>query len=354
MLEIQAVRKSFGLATVLAGVDLRIGAGELFSLLGPSGCGKTTLLRILGGFERPDAGEVRLDGARIDHLPPNKRPCHMVFQRYALFPHLDVRRNVGFALELTRLPRAEIDRRVDEALALVEMQELASRRVPTLSGGQQQRVALARAIASRPRFLLLDEPLSALDLKLRQRMQVELVHLQRRLSITFVFVTHDQEEALTLSDRVAVMRAGRIEQIGAPQEVYRRPSSAFVAGFIGQANELEGRLVGPGAADVDGIGVLPVVASGVGVGQKLRVLVRPEHLRLGARGDRAAIDVLVEDLLFKGPHVEAIVRPRVRPEVALSVHVPGVEAAGLRSGEGASLHWPGEAACAFAAEPPCT
>ena len=239
MLCIQGVTKSFTGQTILQNTDLQVKRGEFFSLLGPSGCGKTTLLRLLAGFEQPDTGAISLGDLRLDLLPPHRRPVNLVFQKYALFPHLNVRQNVAFGLEMKKVPSLEIRSRVDEALSLVRMDSFADRSISTLSGGQQQRVALARAIVNRPEVLLLDEPLSALDLKLRQQMHVELIELQKRLGSTFIFVTHDQEEALTLSDRIAVMNHGVIEQVGTPREIYENPSSAFVARFIGSVNELD-------------------------------------------------------------------------------------------------------------------
>ena len=235
------VRKNFGETVAVDGVSFDVAAGEFFSILGPSGCGKTTTLRLLAGFERPDAGEILLNGERIDDLPPWERPLAMVFQSYALFPHLSVVRNVAFGLERRKLPRAEIDARVRSALELVRLDPAVfGRRSPRqLSGGQRQRVALARALVLEPPVLLLDEPLGALDRKLRKEMQAELRALNRELGTTFVYVTHDQEEALAMSDRVAVMAEARIEQVGSPTDVYERPRTAFVAGFLGETNVFE-------------------------------------------------------------------------------------------------------------------
>ena len=243
MLELKDLSKNFGEFQALQSTDLTIREGEFFSLLGPSGCGKTTLMRLLGGFEQPTRGQITLDGQRIDQLAPNVRPFNMVFQRYALFPHLDVFENVAFGLRVKRERPSLVLTRVEEALGLVRMETFAKRRVSTLSGGQQQRVALARALINRPRVLLLDEPLSALDLKLRQQMQLELLDLQKKLKHTFVFVTHDQQEAMTLSDRIAVMNHGVIEQLGTPQEIYAQPKTAFVAGFIGTMNSIKVELI---------------------------------------------------------------------------------------------------------------
>lgn len=239
--EFQNVTKRFGATVALDGVSLSIRRGEFLTLLGPSGCGKTTLLRLIAGFERPDEGVVLLDGADVTDLPAYRRNVHTVFQHYALFPHLSVARNVSFGLERKGLSREKIRQRIVEALDLVRLPDLADRMPSQLSGGQQQRVALARALVLEPRVLLLDEPLAALDRKLRETMQLELKDLQRRLGISFVFVTHDQDEALAMSDRIAVMNGGRIEHLGTPTEVYERPRTRFTADFVGVSNILEGQ-----------------------------------------------------------------------------------------------------------------
>ncbi len=236
MIRLSGVAKSFGGPAAVDGVDLEIGEGEIFCLLGPSGCGKTTLLRLIGGFEAPDAGTIELDGKDVTQAPPWARPVNTVFQSYALFPHLDVARNVRFGLETLDMTDAERDARVAEMLALVKLGDFAKRKPSQLSGGQRQRVAIARALARHPRVLLLDEPLSALDRKLREETRLELVELQARLGIAFVFVTHDQDEAMAISDRVGVMEKGKIVQIAAPTELYERPASKFVAEFVGRVN----------------------------------------------------------------------------------------------------------------------
>lgn len=241
-IEIRSIDKTFGQGAssfhALRDIDLTIATGEFFTLLGPSGCGKTTLLRVIAGFEQPTAGSLRINGAEVAGLGPNRRPVNTVFQSYALFPHMTVAQNIGFGLKMQGRPRAEIEATTAEMLRLVKMEAMASRKPSELSGGQQQRVALARALAPRPRVLLLDEPLSALDLKLRKEMQSELKRLQVETGITFVFVTHDQEEALTMSDRIAVMNQGRIQQLGTPHEIYNQPLNRFVADFIGETNLL--------------------------------------------------------------------------------------------------------------------
>jgi len=232
------VRKSYGHVAAVAGVDLTVEEGEFFTLLGPSGSGKTTLLRLIAGFERPDAGRIELGGRDVTSVPPHQRETNTVFQDYALFPHMTVGDNIGYGLRVKGVPRAERRKRVERALRMVRLVGLDARRPNQLSGGQRQRVALARAVVNEPEVLLLDEPLGALDLKLRQEMQLELKRIQKEVGITFVYVTHDQEEALTMSDRVAVMSNGRIEQIGPPVDVYERPATEFVAGFIGISNLL--------------------------------------------------------------------------------------------------------------------
>ncbi|MFB7733196.1 ABC transporter ATP-binding protein [Streptomyces sp. NPDC056112] len=237
---LQGLRRTFGETAAVAGVDLEIRDGEFFSMLGPSGSGKTTVLRLIAGFEAPDAGRVELAGQEVTGLAPFERDVHTVFQDYALFPHMTVEQNVGYALKIRKVPKAERLVRARKALAEVRLDGYGGRRPAELSGGQRQRVALARALVGRPRVLLLDEPLGALDLKLREQMQVELKALQREVGITFVFVTHDQEEALTMSDRIAVFHQGRVEQVGTPAEIYERPATPFVASFVGTSNLLEG------------------------------------------------------------------------------------------------------------------
>jgi spermidine/putrescine transport system ATP-binding protein len=292
MLEVKDLSKKYDQQWVLRGVQLTVPEGEFFSILGPSGCGKTTLLRLLAGFEVPTVGEVWQAGVRIDRLPPHQRQFNTVFQRYALFPHLNVWENVAFGLRMKKVSSKEIGQRVLEALALTQMESFSKRSIATLSGGQQQRVALARAIVNRPKILLLDEPLSALDLKLRRQMQVELLALQRRLKHTFIFVTHDQEEALTLSDRIAVMNSGKIEQVGTSHEIYENPKTQFVAEFIGSMNCFEARVREVRADEVvlDGVGKKPIVARlpkedsrhlfDFAPSSLARLMVRPERLKI--------------------------------------------------------------------------
>jgi len=274
----------FGDTTVLRDVSLEIGDRELFFLLGPSGCGKTTLLRIIAGFCRPDTGELWFGDCRMDHVPPHRRNTGLVFQNYALWPHLTVAQNVAYGLEVRRLPRAERQRRLAEVLSIVQMQDLADRTPAQLSGGQQQRVALARALIIQPDVLLLDEPLSNLDARLRLELRDEIRRIHRQTRITTIYVTHDQKEALSMADRLAVLRAGVVEQVGEPREIYRRPATRFVAEFVGETNWLAGRMrsAGPGPVEVElrGGGVLQVEAPGpVRAGQPVVVGFRPEAVR---------------------------------------------------------------------------
>ncbi|HEY9539958.1 MAG TPA: ABC transporter ATP-binding protein, partial [Kiloniellaceae bacterium] len=286
-IEVRGLSKTFGAGEeavhALDNVSLTIRENEFFTLLGPSGCGKTTLLRLIGGFEQPSGGEIFLQGSPLGGLPPFKRPINTVFQSYALFPHLTVGQNIGFGLEMLGRPREQRAQRVEQMLALVKLAGYANRRPAQLSGGQQQRVALARALASEPRVLLLDEPLSALDLKLRKEMQIELKRLQTETGITFVFVTHDQEEALTMSDRIAVMDQGHILQIGAPTEIYEHPQRRFVADFIGETNFLQGRIEIAGSAAMARLAcgsTLPLdgqASVAAGNGEAVSLAVRPER-----------------------------------------------------------------------------
>ena len=289
---------SAGSVRALDGVSVGIRANEFFTLLGPSGCGKTTLLRLIAGFETQDSGTIAVDGRSLDGLPPYRRPVNTVFQSYAVFPHLMVAENVAFGLEMQRRSRAEIASRVGEMLALVKLEGLETRRPAQLSGGQQQRVALARALATRPRVLLLDEPLSALDLKLRTEMQLELKRLQHEVGVTFVFVTHDQHEALTMSDRIAVMRTGRILQVGTPEEIYEYPSERYVADFIGETNLLDAARIGPTRFRL---------ASGVEIeteepgplADKVTLVIRPERALLAPLGGSALL-ARVEQVVYVG------------------------------------------------------
>ncbi|MFF3906494.1 ABC transporter ATP-binding protein [Streptomyces sp. NPDC001848] len=296
-----------GDTAAVRGVNLTIGDGEFFSLLGPSGCGKTTTLRMIAGFEEPSSGQILLHGRDMVGVAANRRDINMVFQSYALFPHLSVADNVAFGLRRRRVPKDEIHDRVDRILNTVELADKADRRPRELSGGQQQRVALARALVNRPRALLLDEPLGALDLKLRQSMQLELKRIQREVGLTFIYVTHDQAEALTMSDRIAVMNGGLIEQVAPPQEVYERPATAFVAGFIGTSNLISGRLTstGPegGVIDLDdGQRITVPVSAAPGAGADVRLTVRPEKITMttGPTGAASRVRGTVREVVYLG------------------------------------------------------
>jgi spermidine/putrescine transport system ATP-binding protein len=307
MVELRGVTKRFGSFTAVNDVSLSIDAGEFLTLLGPSGCGKTTLLRMIAGFETPDAGTILLNGQDVTPLAPYQRNVNQVFQSYALFPHLTVRENIGFGLRMQKLPKPECDRRVAETVALVALEGFEMRKPHELSGGQRQRVALARALAPRPSVLLLDEPLSALDAKLRRAMQLELKRLQRQLGMTFVFVTHDQEEALTMSDRIAVVNQGRIEQLGSGDAIYHRPKTPFTADFVGQTNLLPVEFV---SADAGGVCVrtegglqLVVQAGGWAPGAtRALISIRPEKIHVSKQRIDAenVFQARVDEEVFKG------------------------------------------------------
>lgn len=338
--ELREISKRFGQTLAVDRVTLQIYKGEFFSLLGPSGCGKTTTLRIIAGFERPTSGELFINGRRATETPPQERDVNLVFQHYALFPHLTVEQNVAFGLEMQKLPRATIRERVGKVLELVRLDGLGSRFPSQLSGGQQQRVALARALVPEPSVLLLDEPLGALDLKLRQEMQLELKRLQRELKITFLYVTHDQEEALKLSDRLAVMHGGRVLQVGTPQEIYERPATRFVADFIGESNFLEGRVVHTaGTRAVVQIGTLQTNVlsdSPLQINQPVTLALRPERIQLCFPDeDNSTWTGLVEEVLYAGK--ETRYRVRVSPEIILTVSTPGSN--GIAVGERVGLTW---------------
>jgi spermidine/putrescine transport system ATP-binding protein len=285
---LEGVTKRFDEVVAVDDLSLAIEQGTFFALLGPSGCGKTTTLRMIGGFDEPTSGRVELGGADVTGLPPYRRDVNTVFQSYALFPHLSIHENVAFGLRRKRVGRDEIGRRVAEMLELVGLAGLGRRKPRQLSGGQQQRVALARALVNQPRVLLLDEPLGALDLKLRKQMQLELKRIQNEVGITFVHVTHDQEEAMTMADAIAVMNGGRIEQLGAPRELYERPRTAFVAGFVGVSNLLHGVVSGAATVRLDGAGEVTVSAALPEAGARVAVGVRPEKLSLGSGANTIA------------------------------------------------------------------
>jgi putative spermidine/putrescine transport system ATP-binding protein len=310
---LRAITKTFGAVHALKDASLGVRRGELMTLLGPSGCGKSTLLNLIAGFLMPDRGDLEIDGHRINDTPPYKREIGMVFQNYALFPHMSAGENVGYGLRMRRLAKAQVVRRVADALALVRLSGIEDRRPHQLSGGQQQRVALARALVISPKVLLLDEPLSALDRSLRASMQVEIKEIQRQLGVTTVFVTHDQSEALSLSDRIAVMFDGQIRQIGSPAEIYRRPNDRFVASFVGDVNVLRARLgsIDQTTATVDlGAQSIPVATgplAGCTPGDPADLFVRPEQLRLIGTGEPIAAQGTVTTHIYQGGHVDLYV-----------------------------------------------
>jgi len=302
-LRVVGATRRFGATIALGGVDLEVRKGEMLTLLGPSGSGKTTLLKVIAGFEIPDEGEVFLAGRNVTLAPPARRDVGMVFQNYALFPHMTVAQNIAFPLEMRKVPRAERDRRVADALALVDLPAHGGRLPRELSGGQQQRVALARAVVFGPSLLLLDEPFGALDRKLREQMQLEVRRLQRRLELTAVFVTHDQEEALILSDRIAVMEAGRLSQLGSPQEIYGRPANRFVADFIGESNLFRARVVADGHAELESGLRIPLPDGAPGPGSDIGLLLRPERPKRAADGN-ALFDGRIVEIVYLGETVK--------------------------------------------------
>ncbi len=330
LIRINGVSKAFDGETVLDHVSLDIHDKEFITLLGPSGCGKTTTLRIIGGFETPDTGDVFFDGKRINDVPPYERLVNTVFQKYALFPHINVYENVAFGLRLKKTPEAEIKEKVQEMLAMVNLKGFERRRVTTLSGGQQQRVAIARALVNRPRVLLLDEPLGALDLKLRKDMQNELKRIQRETGITFIYVTHDQEEALSMSDTVVVMADGQIQQIGTPEDIYNEPTNAFVADFIGESNILDGIMLEDFKVKFSNH-TFTCVDKGFDKGEKVDIVVRPEDVDVVAI-DKGMITGIVSSVTFKGDYYEIIVdvggfkwmletSDHVAPETTIGLHI---------------------------------
>ena len=302
LIELVNIVKSFGKQTVLDNINLYIRENEFVTLLGPSGCGKTTTLRIIGGFEQPTSGELFFNGESLLNTPPHKRNLNTVFQKYALFPNMNVAENIAFGLKIKKTPKSEIPGMVADMLKIVDLVGFEKRDVASLSGGQQQRVAIARALANKPQILLLDEPLGALDLKLRKEMQVELKSMQQSLGITFIYVTHDQEEALTMSDTIVVMNEGRILQIGTPEDIYNEPKNAFVANFIGESNIMSGvmredLLVNFAGADFKCVDI------GFAVNENVDIVIRPEDVRI-TTPEKGAIKGVVDNVIFKGVHYE--------------------------------------------------
>lgn len=305
IIELKNISIAFGNQTVLNGINLSIKYGEFVTLLGPSGCGKTTTLRIIGGFEEPDSGDILFDGKSINGVPSYKRQVNTIFQRYALFPHLNVYENIAFGMRVKKIKDSEIKEKVSQMLKLVNLEGLEKRKIDTLSGGQQQRVAIARALANEPRVLLLDEPLAALDLKLRKDMQVELKNIQQSLGITFIFVTHDQEEALTMSDTIVVMDEGKIQQIGTPKDIYNEPENAFVADFIGESNILDGIMRKDFLAEFSGH-KFECLDKGFAENEPVDVVVRPEDVDI-VKPEDGMLTGVVTSVSFLGVHYEIIV-----------------------------------------------
>ncbi|MDO4867718.1 MAG: ABC transporter ATP-binding protein [Clostridia bacterium] len=340
LIEIKGVSKSFGDTQVLHDVDLYIRKCEFVTLLGPSGCGKTTLLRILGGFEMPTSGEVLFEGKDMTGIPPYKRRINTVFQKYALFNHLNVFDNIAFGLNLKtpeqlgvktkKEKKAEIDRRVTRMLKLVKMEGYEKRSTNALSGGQQQRIAIARALVNEPEVLLLDEPLGALDLKLRKEMQLELKAMQQQLGITFIYVTHDQEEALTMSDTIAVMNGGRIQQIGDPKRIYDEPKNAFVADFIGESNIIDGVMLQDELVEFCGV-EFQCVDEGFGTREPVDVVIRPEDIMIVGE-DVGMLTGVVESVIFKGVHYEMMIRGNDPDGIRWKVHSTTMQPVGTRVG----------------------
>ena len=349
MLRLEHLHKRFELDEVLKDFSLDISGGEFFTLLGPSGCGKTTVLRVVAGFERPDRGTVSIDGEPVDGLPPEKRPVNTVFQGYALFPHMTVAKNVAFGLHMAGVGKKEVAACVTETLEWVGLQGFNNRLPSQLSGGQRQRVAIARALVMRPKVMLLDEPLSALDYQLRRQMRAELKRIQRRSGITFLFVTHDQEEALSMSDRLLVMNHGKIQQIGTPREIYERPQNLFVARFIGEINRFDARVLGKSGVDefrviVEGVELLVRCGLPLAAGEQVHVLVRPENLRYeqaeGNTEGTKGIFGQLEVQSYTGQALESVIELDNGKQVRASQNSDGSDLdSGQRTGRRVRLGW---------------
>ena len=319
LIDLVHITKSFGSNIILDDLNLYIRENEFLTLLGPSGCGKTTTLRILGGFENPDSGQVIFDGKDITKLPPNKRALNTVFQKYALFSHMSIADNIAFGLKIKNKSKSYIEDKIKYALKLVNLDGYEDRTPESLSGGQQQRIAIARAIVNEPKVLLLDEPLGALDLKLRQDMQYELIRLKNELGITFIYVTHDQEEALTMSDTIVVMNQGYIQQIGTPEDIYNEPQNAFVADFIGESNIIAATMIEDKCVEILGT-KFPCVDEGFGRNKPVDVVIRPEDIELGAP-EKGIIQGTVTHLIFKGVHYEMEVMANDHEWLVHSTHM---------------------------------
>ena len=328
IIEIVKAQKRYGLFQALDNIDLSIAKGEIVTLLGPSGCGKSTLMRMIAGFEEPTAGDIRIAGKRMNGTPPEKRPVNMVFQRYALFPHLDVFDNIAFGLRVKRLPAKEVKERVQRIVSIVQLDPFVHRYINELSGGQCQRVALARALANEPQVLLLDEPLAALDLKIRQHMLVEMKRIQEEIGATFLYVTHDQDEALVLSNRIVLMEKGRILQIDSPQQMYRTPRSLFAAKFLGETNLIEASVVettscGAVVATRDGVRFHSSRAAGLTQGQPVTVSIRPEVIAVDKRDAGETVTATCRNVTFMGSR--SFLEVQVGERMLLRVQLPGSE-----------------------------
>ena len=346
-IELRHVARHYGHVAAVNDVSLSVGRGEFLTLLGPSGCGKTTTLRLIAGFETPSSGEVLIEGRAVQHLPAYKRPVNTVFQNYALFPHMTVHDNVAFGLRMKRVPSDERRRRVSEALSMVRLEGMERRKPAQLSGGQQQRVALARALANRPSVLLLDEPLGALDLKLRRAMQIELRTLNREVGITFIYVTHDQEEALAMSDRIAVMSQGSVLQIGRAEEIYERPTSRFVADFIGETNLIAGRVVsvadGVAGVHLHGGQVMQAQAGGAGQDAEVTVAVRPERIRFAGQDEATeGLEGIIAEAVYLGSAIQYVVQ--LPDGSSVTVRRPAGDEAPRAAGAAVRLTWDPRAA----------
>jgi spermidine/putrescine transport system ATP-binding protein len=345
---LESLEKRFEDVVAVDAIDLEIAAGEFFSLLGPSGCGKTTTLRLIAGFERPSSGDVRLDGKSLAAVPPDHRNVNTVFQSYALFPHLDVLANVAFGMRYQKVARKERQRRAQEALELVELGDYGKRRPHQLSGGQQQRVALARALVLRPAVLLLDEPLGALDAKIRRQLRIELKALQEEVGTTFIFVTHDQEEALSMSDRIAVMHEGRVDQVGTPQEIYETPATLFVADFLGVANVMDVEVIsadGRGCRVRVGAHELFAECGDLGATGSVSAVVRPERLRVMPHdeGGENCLPGMIDRTIFVGSNLQVMIRLANGGLLQASIPNDGVDLGSHEAGRPVSVHVPPDA-----------
>tara|TARA_R110002020_G_scaffold26514_5_gene85941 strand:+ start:122 stop:1183 length:1062 start_codon:yes stop_codon:yes gene_type:complete len=339
LLSLKDIRKYYGKARAVEHMDLDIRQNEFFALLGASGSGKTTLLRMMAGFETPTSGQILLDGEDISHLPPNKRPVNLMFQSYALFPHMTVVQNIAYGLEMDRLPRAQIKTRVDEMLEIIQLTHLARRKPDQLSGGQQQRVALGRALVKRPRLLLLDEPLGALDKKLRGEMQMELKRIQAEFGITFVIVTHDQEEALVMADRIAILKDGALLQCGSPHEIYEHPGSRYAADFIGEMNFLSGTADADGLRTSDGHRIMAQTPDGFAPGDDVSIAIRPERLKIGDGFDNTITGRAVA-MAYLGLDLQLHLQTDLAPQPLLvRLTAEDVDTARLSEGDTVTVGW---------------